>query len=94
MEKARKYKLLLPRSVLKTLHKSTSPDVAQRILRAIGTLRDNPRPPGARALQEADGLLRVRIGDYRVVYRVLDAERQVKIVRISHRSDVYRKPLE
>ena len=44
----------------------------------------------AKALQAMEGLLRVRVGDYRIVYRVVDHPAQVTVVRIAHRSDVYR----
>ena len=62
-----------------------------RILRNIIALADNPRPHGARALVGEDGLWRIRVGDYRVVYEVTDAELLVLVVRIAHRSSVYRK---
>lgn len=32
---------------------------------------------------------RIRVGDYRVLYRVDDHERRVLIYRIGHRRDVY-----
>jgi mRNA interferase RelE/StbE len=33
---------------------------------------------------------RIRVGDYRIVYAVDDAEHIVLIARIAHRRDVYR----
>ena len=37
-----------------------------------------------------EGLHSARRGDYRVIYRVDDRQRQVTVVAIEHRSDVYR----
>ena len=54
----------------------------RRIQAAIDALADNPRPDGA--IQLAPGLYRIRIGDYRVIYRVNDPERWVEIGRVEH----------
>jgi mRNA interferase RelE/StbE len=64
--------------------------VARRIASAVEDLGDQPRPQGARPLVGYPGLWRVRIGDYRVVYAIKDAELVVLALRIAHRSDVYR----
>ena len=57
---------------------------------AILSLAEEPRPHGARALQgRLCGYLRIRVGDYRVVYEVRDAELVVLVVRIGQRGDVY-----
>ncbi|WP_419161577.1 type II toxin-antitoxin system RelE family toxin [Candidatus Palauibacter sp.] len=37
------------------------------------------------------GLRRVRVGDYRVVYEVLDDALVVLVVRVAHRGTVYRR---
>ena len=34
--------------------------------------------------------MRIRVGDYRVIYRVDDAEREVTVIQIVHRRDVDR----
>lgn len=67
-----------------------SRDVQQRIRPRIDELANDPRPPNASALHGADrGLLRIRIGDCRVVYSVEDDVVEVLIIRIRHRSDAY-----
>ncbi|MGH3412583.1 MAG: type II toxin-antitoxin system RelE family toxin [Marmoricola sp.] len=65
------------------------PQVRRRIQGAIGLLAQDPRPPGARALQGRPGL-RVRVGDYRIIYTVDDDVLLVVVVRLGHRRDVYR----
>ena len=59
-----------------------------RIRGAITLLGEDPRPPGARALRGRSGL-RVRIGDYRVIYTVDDDVLVVAVVTLGHRRDVY-----
>ena len=61
-----------------------------RISRAIDSLADNPVPPGARKLKGEERSYRIRVGDYRVVYDVLEEVVLVMILRIGHRKDVYR----
>lgn len=62
----------------------------QRLRAALDLLADNPRPPNCIALQGEDSVYRVRVGDYRIVYEVLDSVLLVHVVRIGHRRDVYR----
>ncbi|TME46991.1 MAG: type II toxin-antitoxin system RelE/ParE family toxin [Chloroflexi bacterium] len=63
--------------------------VADRIATAIDGLGIDPRPTGSVKLAGRDDL-RIRVGDYRIVYAVDDAEGVVLIARIAHRRDVYR----
>ncbi len=59
-----------------------------RIRGAIALLGEDPRPPGAKALQCRPGL-RVRIGNYRIMYTAQDDILLVVIVTLGLRSDVY-----
>ncbi|WP_322410995.1 type II toxin-antitoxin system RelE/ParE family toxin [Microbacterium invictum] len=59
-----------------------------RIRGAIALLGQDPRPPGAKALQGRDGL-RVRIGNYRIIYTVQDDILVVLVVTLGHRRDIY-----
>ncbi len=59
-----------------------------RIATAIDALADDPRPHGCKPVKEADkGTYRVRVGDYRVIYVVLDDEQVVIVVRIGRRNE-------
>jgi mRNA interferase RelE/StbE len=61
-----------------------------RIVAEITDLADDPRPAGCKKLVGSDHTYRIRIGDYRVIYEILDDVLVVLIVRIRHRRDVYR----
>ncbi|MDZ7577432.1 MAG: type II toxin-antitoxin system RelE/ParE family toxin [Candidatus Nanopelagicales bacterium] len=63
-------------------------DVRRRVQGAIALLANDPRPPSARRLQSRPGL-RVRVGDYRIIYTVTDDVLLVVAVTLGHRSDVY-----
>ena len=74
----------------RALRKIARPD-QQRIRDRIDALADDPRPPGVKVLQGTnEGLLRIRVGDYRVIYLVKDDVLFVVVVRIGHRREVYR----
>jgi len=61
-----------------------------RIRGAIALLSQDPRPPGARALQGRPGL-RVRVGDYRIIYTIDDDVLLIVVVALGHRRDVYQR---
>lgn len=83
------YTLVFARSARKELENLPA-TLAHRILSAIEQLRTSPRPPGARKLRGPEGLWRLRVGDYRVVYAIHDSERFVDIQVVRHRKDAYR----
>ncbi len=61
----------------------------ERVRDAILALAENPRPPGARKLRDRQGW-RIRVGVYRVIYEIDDANRIVTVLDIGHRGDIYR----
>ncbi len=66
--------------------------IRRRVQRAIDDLADNPRPHGVTALAGAPGTLRIRVGDYRVIYTVQDNELLILIIDVDHRNRIYRLP--
>jgi mRNA interferase RelE/StbE len=82
-----KYRIELRPAAVKALRKIDDQDRG-RIQGAIALLGEDPRPPGAKALQGRDGL-RVRVGNYRIVYSVHDDVLLVVVVTLGHRKDVY-----
>ncbi len=61
----------------------------ERVRDAIRALAENPRPPGARKLRDREGW-RIRVGVYRVIYEIDDANRIITVLDIGHRGDIYR----
>jgi mRNA interferase RelE/StbE len=84
------YRVLLKPAVEKDLRAIPGALVA-KILKRIEALRDNPLPPQSVKLVEAEGLYRIRVGDYRIVYGVSHEARQVMVHYVRHRRDVYRQ---
>ncbi len=64
--------------------------IQRRIATHIDSLAANPFPAGSKKLQGEAGLHRIRVGDYRILYRVDGKRVTVLIVKIGHRRDVYR----
>jgi mRNA interferase RelE/StbE len=89
---ARRYEVRLARRAVRSLENLQRRD-QQRIRAAIDLLAETPRPPSYVALQGEVGVYRVRVGDYRIVYEVLDQAlvvQVVQVVRVGHRREVYR----
>ena len=61
-----------------------------RVTEAILALEDKPCPPGKKwkRLEGTGGLVRLRIGHYRVLYEVLEDE--VHVLAVIHRRDLER----
>ena len=55
----------------------------------IGSLKNNPRPPGCEKLTDEEGY-RVRVRNYRILYRINDKSKIVFVYRVRHRREVYR----
>lgn len=64
--------------------------IQQRIDEKIISLTQAPRPFGSIKLKGADDLYRFRVGDYRVIYEIVDDKLLVLIIKIAHRKEVYR----
>ena len=65
--------------------------VQRRLLDAMAGLAEEPRPAGVKTLQGLPGLLRLRVGSYRVLYQVHDDRLLVLVLTLGHRRDVYRQ---
>ena len=83
------YRISFTRSARKELA-GLEKHTATRIFTAIQSLTHQPRPRGSRKLEGADDLWRVRVGDYRVIYRILDDQLIVEVIGVRHRRDAYR----
>ena len=83
------YRVVVARSARKELE-SLPRATADRIVTVLESLAEQPRPVGVRKLRGAADLWRVRVGDYRIVYALDDAQKIVDIRVVRHRKDAYR----
>ena len=70
--------------------KALSIEVRQDISLTIQSLADEPRPIGVKKLSGEKDIYRVRVGNYRVLYRIIDKVLVVVVVSVGHRREVYR----
>lgn len=84
----RRYEVRFEAQATKQLRKIDPPNL-RRILAAARLLEDNPFPPKATQLVGFDGLWRLRVGDYRILYVVDGEVLTVIVVKLGHRRDVY-----
>jgi mRNA interferase RelE/StbE len=85
-----RYRIEITRDALRALTKLDKP-VRRRVQAAIDGLSEQPRPPGALALQGLRRAYRLRVGgNYRVIYTVDDGRLVVLVVDLEHRREIYR----
>jgi mRNA interferase RelE/StbE len=84
-----KYRIFLRKSAADELGRIPKKDLL-RIVERIRSLEQNPRSHGREKLSVLERY-RVRQGDYRIVYAVDDDEKTVDVVKIGHRSEVYKR---
>ncbi len=84
-----KYKIAFKKSVAKDLRKIPNRQVKQ-ILKRIDSLADDPRGEGCIKLSGQERY-RARQGEYRIVYEIIDDRLVVHVVKVAHRSGVYRE---
>lgn len=82
------YRVIVRQSVSKDLKKIPKKDV-KRILAAIRTLAETPRPPQSKKLSGQERY-RLRQGNYRILYSIEDERLVVCVVKVGNRRDVYR----
>jgi len=82
------YSLAFKKSVAKDLRNIPRKDVKQ-ILKCIQRLREDPRAEGCIKLSGQERY-RVRQGVYRIIYEILDARLIILVVKVAHRSVIYK----
>jgi mRNA interferase RelE/StbE len=85
---AAKYDVQITKQAEKTLLKLSDHDEAA-IRKKIDALANDPRPHGVKKLKGQDDLHRIRVGNFRVIYAIRDAELVVLVVRVADRKDAY-----
>lgn len=82
------YSVRIKRSAAKELEAVPLKD-RKRIVRRIEGLAAEPRPSGCEKLS-GEEKYRLRQGNYRILYEIIDQELIVTVVKIGNRRDVYR----
>ncbi len=82
-----KYTAVLTKKAQKQLDK-LSDSIAEPIFNTIANLEENPRPQGYKKLKGRDAY-RVRVGNYRIIYNILDQLLIVDIIALGHRKNIY-----
>jgi mRNA interferase RelE/StbE len=82
------YRVLISKAALKDLDR-LSDDIRDRINARLAELATNPRPADVKKLKGRDAW-RIRIGDYRAIFSIIDRDLIVFVVRVRHRREVYR----
>ena len=62
----------------------------RQVLAKLEALENNPRPAGCLKLTGEESLWRARVREYRILYEIQDKKLIVLVVRVDHRSEVYR----
>ena len=84
------YTVKLLRPAQKTLDRLTG-DTYRRMMAKLLTLEQEPRPHGIEKLAGEGNLYRIRTGDWRIIYQIIDRELLVLVLKIGNRRDVYRE---
>jgi mRNA interferase RelE/StbE len=83
------YRVFIKPSAAREIEGIAAKKQRQQIVAKIEALSDDPRPPGCEKLTGREQY-RVRQGAYRIVYAIEDDRLVVYVVKVGHRSSVYR----
>jgi len=83
------YRVKLRRAAEREFEK-LPPKIAGPVRHKMDGLAQNPRPSDCKRVKAMPGYLRIRSGEYRILYEVNDEEKLVIINRIRHRREAYR----
>ena len=81
------YTISFTKQAFKDLDKINEPFYSN-IKQAIINLSVNPRPNGFKKLKGREGF-RIRIGNYRVIYNIIDSELVIEVIALGHRKNIY-----
>ena len=82
------YTVKLKRSAEKELdHLPTK--IHNKVINILLSLKENPFPRNSKKLRGREGY-RIRVGDYRILYLIDESEKNIEVVSVAHRKEVYR----
>jgi len=85
------YELIVAGPAARAIGEELPENVAAAVTDFItGTLLDNPQRVGRELRTELAGIHSARRGTFRILYRIDEEQREVTVLRVDHRRDVYR----
>jgi mRNA interferase RelE/StbE len=85
------YELVVTPPAARAISEHLPEPVATAVIEFLtGSLIKEPRRVGKPLRRELEGIWSARRGTYRVLYRINEQPREVIVLRVEHRSDVYR----
>ena len=91
MSPARVYSVVLSAAAKRAVERDLPEALAVAVVEFLfGALAAEPHRVGKPLRFELEGLWSARRGQYRVIYSIQEDQVLVRVVRISHRADVYR----
>jgi mRNA interferase RelE/StbE len=85
------YDLVVAGPAARAISEELPESVAAAVIDFItGSLLDNPQRVGRQLRNELAGIHSARRGTFRILYRINDEQREVTVLRVDHRRDVYR----
>jgi mRNA-degrading endonuclease RelE of RelBE toxin-antitoxin system len=85
------YDLVVAGPAARAISEELPESVAAAVIEFItGSLLDNPQRVGRELRNELAGIHSARRGTFRILYRINEEQREVTVLRVDHRRDVYR----
>lgn len=81
------YRIVIKKSAAKEIERIEKKDRI-RIIERIRSLAEDPHPVGSKKLSGQEKY-RIRQGNYRILYQVIDDELIIHVVKVGHRRDIY-----
>ena len=82
------YNIEIKKSAAKEIGKLPKQEL-KRVVEKIKLLAEDPRPEGCKKLS-GDEKYRLRIGNYRILYRIEDDLLIIYVVKVGHRKEIYK----
>lgn len=85
------YEIVATAPAAQTIRETLPEAIAFAVIDFItGPHRENPQRVGAALRNELEGVWSARRGTYRILYRIDDERREIIVLRVGHRRDIYR----
>jgi mRNA interferase RelE/StbE len=60
-----------------------------KVINILLSLKENPFPRNFKKLRGREGY-RIRVGDYRILYLIDESGKNIEVISVAHRKEVYR----